>query len=542
MLLHFSCMRVPSVAILTLVTLAAGELIQKVDAWSFDLDHPSFTYSAKKQALPLLETPAPNQIYPSGIKSLSSAQLLKPPPVLNHSAFSSSPWLPASPLKKAGEVDEPIVTDVKIRFVNKNGETIDENGNLVAGRTRGDFILAELQLKPGEVFREELLEADLRRLRRMDLFKEVNVSRSLSAAGVELIYELKERKSRVVTPSFGSDEDIGTYGTLSYLDRNMGGVNRSFRAKVLASNRDFQYSLRFIDPYRAITPNRLGYRIEGFRERGFSNTFNEDIDLPNGNSMREGRFGGSVALLKSFNEWDAALGLNYTRISIRDRNWDVAPVDEFGNPLSVSGTGIDDLVTVSLGLTRDRRNRRSYPSEGSLLSLSMEQSLPIGLGNIFLNRLKANYLQYVPLQLISGGASADIPDELQEMFAFNLQAGAVLGDLPPAEAFNLGGLNSVRGYEFGDIGSGRNFVLGVVEYRFPIVSPVGGVLFADFASDLGSGDTVLGEPAVLRNKPGSGFGYGFGLRVKSPLGLLRLDYAINERGESRIELTTGQRF
>lgn len=539
-------MSLRSVAILTLVTLAAGDLTQKADAWSFDLDNPRLNCLAKKQAISLRDTPAQNKIRPSCIEPLSDAQLLKPPAVVNDSSFSlaagdilpPSPWL----LKKAVGVNEPIVTDVKIRFLNKQGETIDENGQLVAGRTQADFILAELELQPGEVFREDVLEADLRRLRRMDLFNEVRVSRTQSAAGVELVYELKEGRSRSVTPSFGRDEDIGTYGALSYQDRNINGINQAFRARVQASDRDLQYSLRFIDPYRAVTPNRLGYRIEGFRQRGFSNTFNEGIDLPNGNSIREGRLGGSVALLKSFNQWDAALGLNYTRISIRDKNWNLAPVDEFGTPLSVSGTGIDELVTVSLGMVRDERNRRSYPSEGSLLSLSMEQSLPIGLGNIFLNRLKANYLQYVPLQLVSGGASADLPDELQEMFAFNLQAGTVIGDLPPAEAFNLGGLNSVRGYEFGDIGSGRSFVLGVMEYRFPIISPVGGVLFADFASDLGSGDTVLGEPGVLRNKPGSGFGYGFGLRVKSPLGLLRLDYGINERGESRIELTTGQRF
>ncbi|MBW4682945.1 MAG: BamA/TamA family outer membrane protein [Microcoleus vaginatus WJT46-NPBG5] len=538
-------MSLRSVAILTLVTLAAVELTQKAYAWGFDLDNPRLNCLAKKLAIPLRDTPAQNQIPPSCIKPLSEAQLLKPSAV-NDSSFSlaageilsPSPWLP----KKAGGVNQQIVTDIKIRFLNKKGETIEEDGQLVAGRTQADFILAELELQPGEVFREDVLESDLRRLRRMDLFNEVRVSRSQSAAGVELVYELKEGRSRSVTPSFGRDEDIGTYGALSYQDRNIGGINQAFRARVQASDRDLQYSLRFIDPYRAMTPNRLGFRIEGFRQRGFSNTFNEGIDLPNGNSIREGRFGGSVALLKSFNEWDAALGLNYTRISIRDKNWNLAPVDEFGTPLSVSGTGIDELVTLSLGVVRDERNRRSYPTEGSLLSLSMEQSLPIGAGNIFLNRLKANYLQYVPIQLVGGGASADLPNELQELFAFNLQAGTVIGDLPPAEAFNLGGLNSVRGYEFGDIGSGRSFVLGVMEYRFPIISPVGGVLFADFASDLGSGDTVLGEPGVLRNKPGSGFGYGFGLRVKSPLGLLRLDYAINERGESRIELTTGQRF
>jgi outer membrane protein insertion porin family len=81
-----------------------------------------------------------------------------------------------------------------------------------------------------------------------------------------------------------------------------------------------------------------------------------------------------------------------------------------------------------------------------------------------------------------------------------------------------------------------------VEYRFPIAEPVGGVLFADFASDLGSGDTVLGSPAVVRDKPGTGFGYGFGLRVLSPLGLIRGDLGISDRGDIRFELTTGQRF
>jgi len=84
--------------------------------------------------------------------------------------------------------------------------------------------------------------------------------------------------------------------------------------------------------------------------------------------------------------------------------------------------------------------------------------------------------------------------------------------------------------------------LGSVEYRFPIVWRVGGVVFADFASDLGSGDTVVGEPGVIRDKPGSGFGYGLGLRVRSPLGLIRADFGLSDRGEARLEITTGQRF
>lgn len=56
-------------------------------------------------------------------------------------------------------------------------------------------------------------------------------------------------------------------------------------------------------------------------------------------------------------------------------------------------------------------------------------------------------------------------------------------------------LQKLRGYDSGDVGSGRSYVLASVEYRFLVLPIVGSVLFADFASDLGSGDTVLGDPA-----------------------------------------------
>jgi outer membrane protein insertion porin family len=118
----------------------------------------------------------------------------------------------------------------------------------------------------------------------------------------------------------------------------------------------------------------------------------------------------------------------------------------------------------------------------------------------------------------------------------------VIGDLPPYETFNLGGPNSVRGYDSGQVGSGRSYVLASAEYRFPVWKAFGGVVFADFASDLGSGDTVLGDPAGVRAKPGIGFGYGAGVRFDSPLGLLRADYGINDQGESKFHFGVGQRF
>ncbi len=49
-------------------------------------------------------------------------------------------------------------------------------------------------------------------------------------------------------------------------------------------------------------------------------------------------------------------------------------------------------------------------------------------------------------------------------------------------------------------------------------------------------------PAEVLNKNGSGYGYGLGVRVQSPLGPIRIDYGINDDGDSRINFGIGERF
>jgi outer membrane protein insertion porin family len=234
-------------------------------------------------------------------------------------------------------------------------------------------------------------------------------------------------------------------------------------------------------------------------------------------------------------EWTASAGLQYQRVSIRDADGDLSPKDELGNDLSFSGSGKDDLLTFQLGAVRDRRNDLLRPTQGSLLRLGVEQSVPVGEGSILLTRLRGNYSYYIPVRFTNFTQGP-------QALAFNIQGGTVLGDLPPYEAFSLGGANSVRGYEEGDVGAGRSFIQATAEYRFPILSFVGGALFVDFASDLGSGSDVIDDPAGVRGKPGSGFGYGLGVRVQSPLGPIRLDYGFNDEGDSRIQFGFGERF
>ncbi|MBD2523794.1 BamA/TamA family outer membrane protein [Nostoc sp. FACHB-133] len=429
------------------------------------------------------------------------------------------------------EISQKVVKDIQIRFLNSRGLPI-------RGRTQKDFVIGLLRLKPGQVFSKDLLQADLQRLRRLESFNQVNVYPKEDASSVNILYVIKERSFPSLILGGGNNDDVGLYGRVGYKDENVSGLNDKLDTVLQFSTKDVQFDGQFTSRYRSEEPNRLGYSIRGFRNRNTSGTFNEDIRLANGDKVREGRFGGSVALLRAFDEWYTSVALNYTRISLRDGEYNVVQVDRLGSPLSVSGTGIDDLFTVSFAVSRDQRDRRDNPTQGSILTFSTEQAIPIGLGNISSNRLRGDYIQYFPVNWIGNGRPTDNP----EMLAINLQIGTTIGDFPPADAFNIGGIDSVRGYGYGKVASGRSYGLASVEYRFPIFQSIGGVVFTDFASDFGSSETVLGEPGVLRDKPGSGFGYGLGLRLNSPFGLIRGDLGISDQGEVRFEVTTGQRF
>ena len=97
---------------------------------------------------------------------------------------------------------------------------------------------------------------------------------------------------------------------------------------------------------------------------------------------------------------------------------------------------------------------------------------------------------------------------------------------------------------------GRSFVQASLEYRFPIaadlelplLSRLGGTVFADYGTDLRSGDTVRGEPGEVRNKSGSGAGFGVGLRALSDFGPLRLEFALSDQGDAKIHFALGERF
>ncbi len=438
------------------------------------------------------------------------------------------------------EVVEPTIGNIDIVFV-EDGSTVGADGEPVEGRTREEFILRELDQQPGEVFNQNDLVRDVETLLSLGMFQDASVElqpeETLEAPTVDVVYRLEEGFARSIRVGGGISTELGFFGSLAYQDRNFRGIGEEIDLGLQAGGRGLEFNTGFTSPYRDSNPNQLGYSINGFRRSNQSLTFSDEVPLANGDDAREQRFGGGVSVMRPLGEWDAELGVAYARVSIRDDDGDIATEDALGNSLTASDSGIDDLLTLGFRVTQDRRLNPNNPAGGSVLRLGTEQSIPVGNGSILMNRLTASYAQYIPSDVFGSGSLRN-----PEVFAFNVQGGTILGELPPYEAFDLGGMNSVRGYAGGDVGSGRSYILAAAEYRFPIFSTLGGVLFTDFASDLGTGSSVEGDPAGSRDKPGTGFGYGFGLRFGSPIGLIRADFGFNDRGENQFHFGFGQRF
>jgi outer membrane protein insertion porin family len=446
-------------------------------------------------------------------------------------------------------IAEGLIEDVQVRFLNKEGALVDDQKKPITGSTRPFIVTREAELKAGKIFNRNTAEKDLRRIYGLGIFDDVRVSFASGSdpAKVILQFNVIERKTSSIIAGGGISSTNGLFGSISYNQLNVGGNAQKLGAELQVGTRDLLYDLNFSDPWIATDPNRTSYNANVFQRRSLSLVYGGGTTptfVPGTTDTPTiFRQGGGITFSRPLNgdpftdsAWRGSLGVQYQRVSIRDVNGGtIVPKDSGGNDLSFSKTGQDDLLMVQLGLTQDLRNSFTDPTQGTLLKLGLDQSVPVGIGNIFMTRARASFTNYTPVKLINFTPGS-------QALVFNVQGGTILGDLPPYEAFSLGGTSSVRGFEDGDVGAGRSYVQATAEYRFPLISIIGGEIFADYGSDLGTGNSVPGNPGGVRGKPGNGFGYGAGVRINSPIGPIRIDYALNNRSETRIQFGIGERF
>ena len=441
-------------------------------------------------------------------------------------------------------IAEGVIEDIQVRF-------FDEDDEPVEGKTREFIVTREIELKSGDVFKRDVAQRDLQRVFGLGIFEDARFSFSPGEDPSKVVVnvDVVESSSGSVAAGAGFSSSSGLFGTVSFQQQNLGGNNQTLGTELQLGEREFLFDLNFTDPWIGGSESRTSYTVNAFRRRSVSLVFNgdgDDIETANDEDRpRVVRTGGGISFSRPLpsdpfarRDWTLSSGFQYQRVAIKNADGDISPVSrevDGSENLAFSDSGEDDLFIFNFRANRDRRNSGLQPTKGSLLRLGVEQTAPIGSGSILFNRVRANYSQYFPVKLIK---FSDGPQTL----AFNFQAGTVIGDLPPYEAFVLGGSNSVRGFGDGELGSGRSYALATVEYRFPIFKIVGGALFFDYGTTLGTDDDVPGEPSVVRGLPGDGFGYGIGVRVQSPLGPIRVDYAINDDGDSEIQFGIGEKF
>ncbi len=482
------------------------------------------------------------------------------------------------------KVSEGIISDVKIRFPDSDGEIVVD-GKPRKGKTKDWVIKRELKTKPGSIFNRKILEADIGRLYSTSLFDDVKVSLgpdNLNPGQVIIFLDLSEQRTGSLTGGLGYSNSSGIFASIGLQETNALGRAWSTNLNLNFGEYSTTYNFSLSDPWIKGDKHKTSFRTNVFLSRDYPQEFKSDnngriyaVDDTSTSSSDTfssivlEKTGGGFSFSRPLNggdpfkvaKWRVLAGMNFKKVKMIDGDGNKKPYGDrtptTGNisdiicigftPNDGSCPGENTLVSVIASTSRNNLNNAINPTAGNKFSFGTEQFVSMGNNSPTFNRMKASYSFFIPTKLInltkackSGNATSE---ECPQAIGFQFKAGTILGELPPYEAFCMGGTSSVRGWGSCDLAVSKSFVEGTVEYRFPVWRMISGALFVDAGSDLGSQKEVPGKPGKLLQKSGSGFSLGVGVGVKTPIGPLRLDVASKDlSGDWRYTLGVGWKF
>ncbi|WP_038004714.1 BamA/TamA family outer membrane protein [Synechococcus sp. W2B2] len=510
------------------------------------------------------------------------------------------------------------VNGVDVQFLTKEGETTNDKGEPLKGKTKPWVVTREISIEPGEPFNRKKLEEDIKRLYGTSLFSDIKVTLKPVAGEpgtITIVLGIVEQSTGSLSGGLGYSQSQGVFGQVQLSDSNMFG-----RAWNLALNLTYgQFgglaNFTFTDPWIKGDKYRTSFRTSIFLSREVPQVFQSQnegdivtvtdyqdnnskkaFDIRNRNNPADRRFdnvaqaskqfpdeswfefegdsvalqrvGGNIVLARPLNggdpfkkvPWQALVGVNVQNVRPINFNGDTRP---YGVPnenirngeipnnevicIAFNCANENNLASVRFATTYNTLNDARNPTSGNFFSFGTEQYVSVGENSPTFNRVRTTYTKFFPvnwLKLFKGcrpkpGEKENCPQAI----AFQVKAGTIVGQLPPYEAFCLGGSNSVRGWFDCDLAVGRSFGEATIEYRFPIFSIFSGEVFIDAGTDFGSQANVPGKPGELLDKPGSGVSPGLGVIVTTPVGPLRLELASqNFTGEVRFNLGVGWKF
>ncbi|MEM1366556.1 MAG: BamA/TamA family outer membrane protein, partial [Cyanobacteria bacterium P01_H01_bin.15] len=152
------------------------------------------------------------------------------------------------------------------------------------------------------------------------------------------------------------------------------------------------------------------FSLNVFTQRAFAGVFvggNRDVELSDNRTPWLHRTGAGFEYTQAVNDsLDIAAGANYQRVTVRDGAFsqNIFAEDEFGNAVTVSKDGKDDLVTLSFAGVLSNLDNRGFPTRGNRVRFGTDVSLPITNTDIFFSRVSGGIVQYVPVDLFGFGS------------------------------------------------------------------------------------------------------------------------------------------
>jgi len=393
-------------------------------------------------------------------------------------------------------------TDVlMLKVVEGVVEDIRIEGNDV---TQDYVILREFKTKPGSVLNDKVLTKDLRNIFNLGFFSEVNPAFEPGSDPNKVVLVVRVTEQRTSTINFGGGygEREGWFGFADLSINNLFGTGQALMIRGQTGAEVQTYQFKYFNPW--VLEDWLGDHTSFTFKRWY--TIGSDFYFLGQNEIHNG--------------WDIAFGKPLADVWKLTYSFGGEWVGPYGDS---SFEAYDTLVT-GVSLAYDTRDFWLNPTEG--------------VNHIASTRWGWKYLGGAITQFMKYGLDFNFYFPLAERQTLALHGGTALavGDVPIGERYWVGGANTVRGFYPNEAQLGFRKLLSNVEYRYTFNEIFQGVVFFDYGGAWYSGAPVFGDFIS---------GTGFGVRLTTPLGPIRLDYGIGSGksfGEGVIHFSIGQAF
>jgi outer membrane protein insertion porin family len=344
---------------------------------------------------------------------------------------------------------------------------------------------------------------------------------------VDLNVRVKEKPTGTFSVGGGYSSVDRFVGLVEITQGNLFGRGQLLRAQAQLGGRSSSYSLTFRDPYFLDYPVSASLSL-----------FNQERDF---NTYKEQRQGGGLVFGKDFSEYvSGSVGYSFQQLDLFGLERDatgaiIAP------PLVQQQAGTSTTSALRFTLTRDSRDYFLAPTRGSRHSVSVDYAGTLLGGSNHFYKAVADSTFFFPVWW-----STVVSAHGRLGYAHVIRPG---DSLPVGERFFVGGIDTVRGFDFGEAGpteggevvGGNKELIFNLEYLFPLVpeAKIRGVFFFDAGRAFDFGESI--RLSELRTSAGAG------IRIYLPIGPIRIEWGYNlspKPGErsSAVEFTIGSPF